>query len=98
MNEILPLSRLYNLAIASLSPMLSTLAQLPTMESEVKTILRIGIEVAATSMMKLPELTGPSTFRSSRFDIRGAMRSPGGEDHGTNSYYRIKTSFLQVLV
>ena len=89
-NEILPLSRVYNLAVASLSPMLSKLAQIPTMEPEVKTIMRIGIEAAATSMLRLPELSGPSSLRSSRFDIRGAMRSPGGEDHG--KYHIEKTT------
>jgi hypothetical protein len=90
--EILPLSRVYNLAVASLSPLLSKLTQIPTMEPEVKTIMRIGIEAAATSMLRLPELTGPSSLRSSRFDIRGAMRSPGGEDHG--KCHREKTTLL----
>mmetsp|Transcript_27547 Transcript_27547/g.59322 ORF Transcript_27547/g.59322 Transcript_27547/m.59322 type:complete len:1400 (+) Transcript_27547:106-4305(+) len=80
-NEVLPLSRLYNLAIASLSPMFSTLGQIPSIESEVKTVMSIGVQAAATSMMKIPELTGPSTLRQTRYDIRGAMRSPGGEDH-----------------
>jgi hypothetical protein len=81
-NELLPLSRLYNLAIASLAPMFSTLCQRQSTKQEVETTIRIGIEAAATSLMRLPELTGPSTLRQTRFDIRGAMRSPGGEDHG----------------
>ncbi|KAG7364425.1 hypothetical protein IV203_037627 [Nitzschia inconspicua] len=80
-NEILPLSRLFNLALASLSPMLSMLLELPSFEREVIELLAVGIEASGTSLLRLPELTGPSTVRSSRFDIRGAMRSPGGEDH-----------------
>jgi hypothetical protein len=79
--EILPLSRLFNLALASFSPMLSTLLDIPSFEIEVIDVLAIGIEASGTSLLRLPELTGPSTLRSSRFDIRGAMRSPGGEDH-----------------
>lgn len=80
-NEILPPSRLYNLAVASLAPMLSTLASVSTMEPTVKGLVEIGIEAAAISLLRLPELSGPSSLRSTRFDIRGAMRSPGGEDH-----------------
>ncbi len=80
-NEVLPLTRLYDLAIASLSPMFSILCQIQPMNQEVETTVGIGIDVAASSLMKLPELTGPSTLRQTRFDIRGAMRSPGGEDH-----------------
>jgi len=80
-NEVLPLSRLYNLAIASLSPMFSTLGQISLMESEVTTVIMVGIDAAATSLIRIPELTGPSTLRQTRYDIRGAMRSPGGEDH-----------------
>ena len=82
MNDVLPLTRLYNLAIASLAPMFSALCQTHSMKQEVETTIRIGIDVAASSLMKIPELTGPSTLRQTRFDIRGAMRSPGGEDHG----------------
>ena len=80
-NEVLPVTRLYDLAIASLAPMFSTLCQVESMKHEVEATMRIGIDVAASSLMKIPELTGPSTLRQTRFDIRGAMRSPGGEDH-----------------
>ena len=85
-NDVLPLSRLYNLAIASLSPMLSKLCQIPnnsSMDVKVRAVIKIGIEASVTSLITIPELTGPSTLRQTRFDIRGAMRSPGGEDHGT---------------
>jgi len=89
MNEILPLSRLYDLAIASLAPAFSTLCQIEMMKRDVETTIVVAIEAAATSLMRLPELTGPSTLRQTRFDIRGAMRSPGGEDHG--EFLKIKT-------
>lgn len=80
-NQILPLSRLYSLAVASLSPMLSALASTQVYETSIRNILGIGIEASVLSLIHLPELTGPSTLRSTRYDIRGAMRSPGGEDH-----------------
>eukprot|EP00536_Pseudo-nitzschia_multiseries_P008936 jgi/Psemu1/257694/estExt_Genewise1Plus.C_2380002 len=99
-NELLPLSRLYNLAIASLSPMFSTLGQISSMESEVTTVIRIGIEAAATSLIRIPELTGPSTLRQTRYDIRGAMRSPGGEDHvGVLTLMRLanESNFLSLI-
>lgn len=80
-NDLLPLSRLYSLATASLSPMLSTLASTQSYENAVLSVLDVCIRAAVVSLVQLPELTAPSTLRSSRFDIRGAMRSPGGEDH-----------------
>jgi hypothetical protein len=80
-NDILPFSRLFNLALASLSPMLSTLVDIPNFQDEVVHVLAVTIEASGTSLLRIPEVIGPSTLRSCRFDIRGAMRSPGGEDH-----------------
>jgi hypothetical protein len=80
-SDILPLSRLFNLAAASLSPMLSILATSPVFERDVITVVDISIQAAATSLVRLPELAAPSSLRQTRYDIRGAMRSPGGEDH-----------------
>ena len=76
--DILPLSRLYDLALASLSPMLATLVNLPSVEPQVLSVMNIAIEASALSLLRLPELTAPSSLRGSRFDIKGAMRSPGG--------------------
>jgi hypothetical protein len=76
--DILPLSRLYDLALASLSPTLATLVNLPSEEPQVLSLMNIAIEAAALSLLRLPELTAPSSLRGSRFDIKGAMRSPGG--------------------
>ncbi|KAL3923871.1 MAG: hypothetical protein SGILL_001395 [Bacillariaceae sp.] len=80
-NNMLPLSRLYNLSVASLSPMLSALLDVPAFEHQVVSSITIATEAAGMSLLRLPELPSPSTLRSSRFDVRGAMRSPGGEDH-----------------
>ena len=80
-SDILPLCRLYNLASASFSPMLSMLSSKSEFRTQVFSVVSIFIKVAIESLTKLPELVSPSTLRQSRFDIRGAMRSPGGEDH-----------------
>jgi hypothetical protein len=80
-SDILPLSRLYNLAASSLSPMLSKLYTIQIFESNVLNVLDLSIQAAALSLIRLPELIAPSTLRSTRYDIRGAMRTPGGEDH-----------------
>eukprot|EP00980_Cylindrotheca_fusiformis_P016698 scaffold5024_cov136-Cylindrotheca_fusiformis.AAC.27 len=91
-NELLPLSRLYSLATASLSPMLSVLSSAPSYETAILNVLDLCIEAAVVSLIQLPELPAPSTLRSSRFDIRGAMRSPGGEDHvGVLALMRLAT-------
>lgn len=80
-NDILPLSRLFNLAVSSLSPMLSTLAPIQAFERSVLHATDTLIQAASLSLLRIPELTSESTLRSTRYDIRGAMRSPGGEDH-----------------
>jgi hypothetical protein len=93
--DLLPLSRLYSLTSASLSPMLSALSSTPSYENAVLNVLDICIQAAVLSLIHLPELTAPSTLRSSRFDIRGAMRSPGGEDHvGVLTLMRMATESL----
>ena len=39
------------------------------------------IKTAILSLIHLPELVAESTLHQTQFDIRGAMRGPGGEDH-----------------
>lgn len=80
MAKSLPLSRLYNLAVASFSPMLSNLVG-TGLQGQVIAALHVGVETAIVSLKYIPELVAFSTLRSSRHDIRGAMRTPGGEDH-----------------
>ena len=81
LSEILPLSRVYNLAVASLSPMLGALSSISTMEDKVVAAVANAIDAAIASLLTVPELVAPSSLRSTRYDIRGAMRTPGGEDH-----------------
>lgn len=80
-HNLLPLSRLYSLATASLSPAFSALSATKQFEGGIVQLLEICFQAAVLSIVHLPELSAPSTLRSSRFDVRGAMRSPGGEDH-----------------
>jgi hypothetical protein len=80
-NDLLPLSRLANLAVASYPPMLSALLSHPEFETETLLVVQVSIKSAALSIVQVPELLAPSSLRSTRYDIRGAMRSPGGEDH-----------------
>jgi len=40
-----------------------------------------GIKQSILSTAQIPELVAGSTLDSTRYDIRGAMRGPGGEDH-----------------
>ncbi len=91
LSDSLPLSRLYNLAMASLSPALSSL-QSSSLQEDANAAMAIGIEAAMASLVYVPELVAPSSLRSSRCDIRGAMRTPGGEDHtGVLALMRLAT-------
>ena len=78
--ESLPLARLYNLAISSFAPMLANLIG-TRLQNDVVAAVGAGVETAVVSLTYIPELVARSSFRSSRHDIRGAMRTPGGEDH-----------------
>ena len=94
-SELLPLSRLVLMGIASLSPMLDCLIEVMNRSahalnneeielfSTLKSCLRSSLHHAMLSAIKIPEIVAASTLQSSRYDIRGAMRGPGGEDHGT---------------
>lgn len=79
--DIFPAIRVADLGIASLSPMLSNLCSLPQFREEVLEVLRLCLNAAATSVTMLPELATPSILGNDIYDIRGAMRGPGGEDH-----------------
>ena len=78
--ESLPLARLYNLAVSSFAPMLANLIG-TRLQNDVVTAVGAGVETAVASLTYIPELVARSSLRSSRHDIRGAMRTPGGEDH-----------------
>eukprot|EP00548_Thalassiothrix_antarctica_P013208 CAMPEP_0194171408 /NCGR_PEP_ID=MMETSP0154-20130528/5987_1 /TAXON_ID=1049557 /ORGANISM="Thalassiothrix antarctica, Strain L6-D1" /LENGTH=1365 /DNA_ID=CAMNT_0038883703 /DNA_START=23 /DNA_END=4120 /DNA_ORIENTATION=+ len=93
--NLLPLSRIYSLATASLSPAFSSLGTTKQHEAGVVQALEACYQASVLSLVHLPELSSPSTLRSSRFDVRGAMRSPGGEDHvGILALMRLTTESL----
>lgn len=88
--EVFPVSRLANLASASYSPILSAMCKLETSSSNTDCTLSktardtvdASAHSAALSIVHIPELTSESTLNHScPYDIRGAMRGPGGEDH-----------------
>lgn len=76
---ILPASRTVNIAVASLSPMLSRMFDQADWVDD--GTLRAFIEVAILSIEYLPELAAESTLGRTQYDVRGTMRGPGGEDH-----------------
>ena len=88
MNEIIPVSRLISLAVSSFSPFYSSLVNLVESgryDEQVKNELQqsLGLSILATtaSISTIPELLAVSSLGRTVYDIRGAMRGPGGEDH-----------------
>lgn len=81
-SQVFPLPRLLNLGIASLCPAFSALCRHCQGDiGELNGTIRVAMQAAALSVVHIPELTIESTLGHSQFDIRGAFRSPGGEDH-----------------
>jgi len=92
-SELLPLSRLVLMGAASLSPLLSHLVEAMSSSSPVagdkeknlfmtlQSTISSSLQHAMLSTARIPELIAESTLKSTRYDIRGAMRGPGGEDH-----------------
>jgi hypothetical protein len=80
-NSLFPLSRIANITAGAFSPMLARL--LASNAYRERTICLIGVIVraAAISVHRIPELAAESTLGTNLYDIRGAMRGPGGEDH-----------------
>lgn len=79
---ILPLARTSNIAVASLSPMISAFCtdnylQDRALYQRIATVLDVWIRASALSVSHIPELAAPSILDHSQYDIRGAMRSPG---------------------
>ena len=86
LNQVFPISRLINICLASFSPFFSSMLanasqfdsnQLELLEGVLCRFVSINIE----SMKNIPELIAYSSLGNTVYDIRGAMRSPGGEDH-----------------
>jgi len=91
MAQILPLSRLASMASASFSPMFACLAQVmrePAASDLEKEMVRVfkgtllsSLQHSLLSSKNIPELVAESTLSVTRYDVKGAMRGPGGEDH-----------------
>jgi hypothetical protein len=86
MNEIFPVSRLLCICLSSLSPFFSSLLinsnhLSKELSSRLHQILGQFIFVVVESVKNIPELIVRSSLGDTVYDIRGAMRSPGGEDH-----------------
>ena len=83
MSETLPVSRLICITVASFAPFFATMIEKEQSPLLAKTHRSIGLAILAiaASISNLPELIAESSLENTRYDIRGAMRAPGGEDH-----------------
>jgi hypothetical protein len=89
MKGLFPVSRLANLATASYAPFLSAICNIsdrpghcnPGLMQSVSETVDAAVHSAALAIMHIPELAAESTLFHTQYDIRGAMRGPGGEDH-----------------
>ena len=82
----LPISRLVSIIIASFSPIFASIVENKTSFSQdlfvqLEHTIGIGLQTICESLFNVPELVAASTLDDTSYDIRGAMRSPGGEDH-----------------
>jgi hypothetical protein len=78
--QLLPISRIVDIAISSLSPMLSAICQRP--HGLDTRSLHVILEAAILSIEHISEIAAESTLRGTQYgDVRGTMRGPGGEDH-----------------
>ena len=84
---VLPLARTLNIGVASTAPMLSALATSSITQQVVSGVLPLATRLSLFSLRFLPEL---ATSENLRYEIRGTMRGPGGEDHvGSLSLMRL---------
>ena len=102
LSHLLPISRLGCLATSSFSPLLSFIITASAHDTknvldqsliiECQRTLNLSIYAAIMSTRQIPELVALSTLGETMYDIRGAMRGPGGEDHvGCISLKRLAT-------
>ena len=88
-SETFAVSRLHCLSLSSLSPSFAFVCKKFEITKQVDNglwaeldpALRFGMQAAALSTIQIPELAAASTLNETQYDIVGAMRSPGGEDH-----------------
>mmetsp|Transcript_30193 Transcript_30193/g.46055 ORF Transcript_30193/g.46055 Transcript_30193/m.46055 type:complete len:1307 (-) Transcript_30193:228-4148(-) len=79
--EVFPLSRIFDLGFASLCPALSSICQKGHFPTALGLCIQNAMHAAFLSLIHIPELVAESTLDHSPYDIRGAFRGPGGEDH-----------------
>lgn len=98
LSSIFPISRLQCLALASFAPLLSNLEKALRQSVAEDNDLRLvyartvkeSLHASAISISRIPELATESSLERTKYDIRGAMRGPGGEDHvGCIALFRI---------
>jgi hypothetical protein len=81
-HQLFPCCRIVSITIASITPMLSCLCyDNDVMQNGVIQALPYLIECVILSIEQFPELYAPSILEHSMYEIRGAMRGPGGDDH-----------------
>jgi hypothetical protein len=82
---LLPVVRTANIAACSISPFLSVFCQVAMANDPRHGValqsVKAAVQVAARSMQIIPELAEQATQGDKRYDIRGTMRGPGGDDH-----------------
>lgn len=84
-SQLLPLTRISNIATSSLAPMLAALCSCPggdgSLLDEIHRVVGMSVRTATFSIIKFPELPAQSVYDPTQSNARGALRSPGGEDH-----------------
>ena len=86
LNQIFPISRLICICLASFCPFFSSLQiNSHCLSDEVRIglqdVLGDFLSIVVETLKHIPELVDYSSLGDTVYDIRGAMRSPGGEDH-----------------
>ena len=93
--NVLPIGRLICITLASFAPFFGKMVRSTHILPENLTIklqeaVGYSILAVAASIKTIPELCAVSTLENTRYDIRGTMRPPGGEDHcGCIAFTRI---------
>lgn len=95
METTLPISRLICITVASFANFFSSMIESMHVlkedtASKVRQTIGLSVLVLVASIKNIPELIAASTLVNTRYDIRGSMRPPGGEDHcGCIAFTRI---------
>lgn len=76
--DLLPRSRVANMATASLSPMFDAVCMATNAETQqvMAKAVDVLVQAAASSIVHLPELAARSALVCHQYDIRGTMRGP----------------------